>query len=284
MNQDHQAALEFHLDHVQILSESPAKLAQFYGAATQGTVKKLGDDLWCCKGPDRRMLVGSGQSNTLGFGAYVCADGVVLTALRDRIVQQGIEIQPASSPLFASREAFAVTDPDGNRIEFSTAETVPEIQSAPVLAGRLQHLVVASTNIDRLLPFYTEGLGFRPSDRVQDKARNATACFLRSDAEHHSFAVFGAAEKRLDHHSYEANSWNDLRDWADHLAAINVELAWGPGRHGPGDNLFLMFDDLDGNKIEVSAEIEIIENDRPAGLWEHNERTLNLWGRGLLRK
>ena len=140
------------------------------------------------------------------------------------------------------------------------------------------------TNIDGLLPFYTDGLGFRLSDRVQDKAQNATACFLRSGPEHHSFAVFAAAENRLDHHSYEANNWNDIKNWADHLAAMNVELAWGPGRHGPGNNLFLRFDDLDGNKIEVSAEIETIENNRPAGLWEHSERTLNLWGRGLLRK
>ncbi len=44
------------------------------------------------------------------------------------------------------------------------------------------------------------------------------------------------------------------------------------------------FDDVDGNKIEVSAEIEIIENNRLAGRWEHTERTLNLWGRGLLRQ
>ena len=30
----------------------------------------------------------------------------------------------------------------------------------------------------------------------------------------------------------------------------------GTGRHGPGNNLFLFFDDLDGNHIELSAEME----------------------------
>ena len=111
--------------------------------------------------------------------------------------------------------------------------------------------MVASSHIDGLLPFYSEQLGFLLSDRVEDRDRNATACFLRSDAEHHSFGIFAAPANRLDHHSYETDSWNDIRDWADHLASIDVELAWGPGRHGPGNNLFLMFDDPDGNKIEL---------------------------------
>jgi catechol 2,3-dioxygenase len=284
MRQDGEMTADFHLDHVQVLSQQPEELALFYAAATQGSLTGIGDDLWLCEGPARRVLVGKGPSNTLGLGGYACADEESLAAKRNHIARHGIEIQSAISPLFSGRDAFAVTDADGNRIEFSTVGDAPAGNQTPSLAGRLQHVVVASSDIDGLLPFYTDALGFHLSDRVQDEAENATACFLRSDTEHHSFAVFGAPKNRLDHHSYETNDWNGIRDWADHLAAMNVELAWGPGRHGPGNNLFLMFDDIDGNKIEVSAEIETIDDDRPAGLWEHSERTLNLWGRGLLRK
>jgi hypothetical protein len=47
--------------------------------------------------------------------------------------------------------------------------------------------------------------------------------------------------------------WTKIRDWADHFAARNIRLIWGPGRHGPGNNLFVFIADTDGNWIEVSA-------------------------------
>ena len=272
----------FHLDHLQILSPQPAALAEFYASATLGKSTQVDESVWFCEGPARRLLFSEGGPNALGFAGYVCADEPTLARLRDRVAEHGAQIHDSCSPLFADREAFAVVDSDGNRSEFSTEGTAASGSAA--LSGRLQHVVVASREIDPLLPLYTEGLGFEISDRVEDGNKEATACFLRSDPEHHSFGVFAASDSRLDHHSYETDNWDDIRDWADHLSGIHVELAWGPGRHGPGNNLFLMFDDPDGNKIEISAEIERIENGRPMGLWEHNERTLNLWGRGWLRK
>jgi catechol 2,3-dioxygenase len=57
---------------------------------------------------------------------------------------------------------------------------------------------------------------------------------------------------------------------------------WGPGRHGPGNNLFIFIEDPDGNWIEVSAELEII-HDRSLHEWPHEERTLNLWGTAIMR-
>jgi catechol 2,3-dioxygenase len=59
-------------------------------------------------------------------------------------------------------------------------------------------------------------------------------------------------------------------------------LMWGPGRHGPGNNLFIFIEDPDGNWIEVSAELEVV-HDRPAVDWPHERRTLNLWGPAILR-
>ena len=44
-----------------------------------------------------------------------------------------------------------------------------------------------------------------------------------------------------------------------------------------------MVKDPDGNPVELSAEIEEVEKDRQTGFWVHNERTLNSWGKGLLR-
>jgi hypothetical protein len=64
---------------------------------------------------------------------------------------------------------------------------------------------------------------------------------------------------------------------------MRVPVKWGPGRHGPGNNLFLFVHDPDGNWVELSAEIEVVAPDRPLGFWPHEERTLNSWGSAPLR-
>jgi catechol-2,3-dioxygenase len=150
------------------------------------------------------------------------------------------------------------------------------------LRGPLQHVTFASRNVVAVEGFYAGVLGFAVADRVRRASGELTTSFMRSNHEHHTVACFEAPHAGLDHHSYETGEWSGIRDWADRFAARGLQLMWGPGRHGPGNNLFIFITDPDGNWIEVSAELEVIR-DRPPGEWPHEERTLNLWGRGLMR-
>src|SRR5207253_5124373 len=121
----------------------------------------------------------------------------------------------------------------------------------------LQHMVLATDQVETVVRFFTDVVGMPVSDKaVQGDA--TTACWLRTDLEHHTLALFRAPERRLDHHSYEAGDWALIRDWADHFARQGLRLIWGPGRHGPGNNLFIMVEDPDGNRIEISAELETV--------------------------
>ena len=60
-------------------------------------------------------------------------------------------------------------------------------------------------------------------------------------------------------------------------------MFFGPGRHGPGNNLFFMVVDADRNRLEFSAELEITEASRAPGVWPQEEYTLNSWGRAWIR-
>ena len=75
-----------------------------------------------------------------------------------------------------------------------------------------------------------------------------------------------------DHHAYESEDWNLIPDWADHLASLDVKIAWDPGRHGPGNNLFFIINDTDGNWVELSAELEQLTYDRHVSIWPHGEK------------
>ena len=85
----------------------------------------------------------------------------------------------------------------------------------------------------------------------------------------------------LDHYSYDLAEWEDFKSWCDRLTDLGVDVVWGPGRHGPGNNLFVFFDDPAGNHIELSAEMEKFHDDRVEYVprrWRPVPASVNLWG------
>lgn len=273
------------LDHITRASDRPDALVAFYRDAIDMAATELADGLWLLQGPQRRLLVAGGERGAQPLSAFRLRSRDQLDALRAFIVARGIELLANPTPLFA--DGIAVRDPDGRIAAFGLTDPQFDAAGTPsALPGRLQHVVVATDRLDRLIAFYERGLGFVASDHVYEQGvgnGEVTATFLRSDPEHHSFAAFRAPAPRPDHHSYETTSWNDIRDWADHMGRQSIKLWWGPGRHGPGNNLFFMIEDSDGYKVELSAEIEVMPREMAPRSWKHEERTLNLWGQAWMR-
>lgn len=268
-----------YLHHLALESEAPEQLARFYEDAMDMPMQRLDDGSWLCCGPERHLIVTGGAGRHLRYAAFACRNSDALELLRSRAKQEKLDPQPAQAPLFAEG-AFSVIDPDGNPILFGVSRTPAPQRSG--LRGPLQHLTLATFDVGAIEGFYAGRLGFLVSDRVIDDKGDVATCFMRSTEEHHTLGCFRASRKGIDHHSYEAGEWTTIRDWADRFAARNIPLMWGPGRHGPGNNLFIFIEDPDGNWIEVSAELEVIR-DRPVKHWPHGEQTLNLWGRAILR-
>ncbi len=269
------------LDHLRRDSDTPEKLVAFYRDALGYGVRALGADLWLLAAPGRRILIGRGVRGGQDLSAFRVSDAVQLAALRAHCAAQELAVRPNATPLFA--DGFALADPDGRTLAFGLPDPqFSAVASGTALPGRLQHVVYATCDLPRLADFYVGKLGFRTSDDVM-QGNQVTATFWRSDAEHHSLAAFRAPAAGGDHHAYETTGWGDIKDWADHMAARHIKLWWGPGRHGPGNNLFFMIEDPDGYKIEISAELETMGPDFKARRWEHGERTLNLWGGAWMR-
>ena len=269
------------LHHIEIASRDPARLAAFYAKAMQMEAAPHGDARWLCRGPNRLMLFRKGDDKALGFSAFACRDADALQDLRRYIEGRGVELLPSPSPLFDAR-AFAVRDPEGNIVVFGAGEPDTTVHPRGPRNGPLQHVTVNTTQMAAMEDFYAGKLGFALSDRVRDDTGRVTTFFVRGNHEHHTIGVFLKDRAGLDHHSYEAGEWDTIRDWADHLATLRIPIAWGPGRHGPGNNLFIFIKDPDGNMIEISAEIEIIR-DRPVVEWKHEPYTLNMWGPAIMR-
>lgn len=267
------------LHHLRYDSGDPAAMARFHGQGFGMAAREIGEGLTLLDGGERRLLIGRGEPG-LPFSAFAFETGARLDDYRGWVQGKGLNIAPSPTPLFGDG-AFALHDPDGRQIVFGVPT---DKRSEPdKLPGRLQHVVVATARLEDMVAFYAEALGFYISDWVREEDGTPTACFLRSDEEHHSLAVFRADAARPDHHAFEVPAWNDIRDWADHMGDLRVPLWWGPGRHGVGNNLFFMVEDPDGNKAEISSELELVPADTAPRDWPHGERALNLWGAAWMR-
>lgn len=284
------------LDHIRLDSLDPGPLAAFYRDALAMADSPLADGSRLLQARDRRLIIGAGSVGMAGGGgqqqpysAFRLSNETRLQSYREHLTAQGANLMPSPTPLF-SEGAFAMADPDGRQIVFGLPD--PKHRSADAgpaghPLGRLQHVVVATADFAPMVAFYENTLGFVPTDHVirddEDGGQTLTAIFYRSTPEHHSFAMFLSDVARPDHHAYEVSCWNDIRDWADHMADLHIKLWWGPGRHGPGNNLFFMVEDPNGYKVEISAELENMADGAPTRKWPHTERSLNLWGPSWMR-
>jgi catechol 2,3-dioxygenase-like lactoylglutathione lyase family enzyme len=266
------------LSHVSLAVEDPPAAAAYYartlGLAVSGTLAdgtiRLG---WGQGFHALELTAGHGLAH---FGLEL-SDEAGLAALESRLQAHGV---PAAREELAGDHppVLAFRDPDGHRVEAHgpvdrSGEHAADPGRRPV---RIHHVTLASSAIAEQVAFYEQVLGFRVSDRMGE-----AFVWLRCNQEHHTVAVVEADQAELDHYAYEIDSWASLKTWCDELAARDVPLQWGPGRHGPGNNVFVMFDDLDGNHVELSCEMERYWDDRAQYAprhWAPEAKTVNLWG------
>lgn len=271
---------DIYLHHLAIESKHPENLANFYSEVMEMKLKKISFNEFLCEGPFRKMIITNGTNKTLSYAGMVCRSDANLDKFKEFLYYQKVELKEFSSTLY-KKGSFSVVDPDQNMICFGILNNEEKLHSKGI-QGPLQHLTFASQDVEAFQNFYNKRLGFQVTDRVLASNGNLATCFTTSNHEHHTIACFKSDRKGMDHHSYEAGEWSYIKDWCDHFASKNIQLMWGPGRHGPGNNLFIFIEDIDENWIEVSAELETVHG-RPVKNWPQTERTLNLWGKAIMR-
>lgn len=206
-----------------------------------------------------------------------------LRALEKRLRDAGHDVRALEESFVdeavGDAEGLVSTDPDGNTVHFHGPVRRPGEHAADT--GRrpikYQHVTLETDDVARMAEFYTGIAGFRISDQLADGG----FVWLRSNGDHHTLAIVHAGQRGLDHYSYDLAEWEDFKAWCDRLTDEGIDVAWGPGRHGPGNNLFVFFDDPAGNHVELSAEMEKFHDDRVAYAprrWDPVPRSVNLWG------
>ncbi|MCY3554013.1 MAG: VOC family protein [Gemmatimonadetes bacterium] len=140
---------------------------------------------------------------------------------------------------------------------------------------RLCHVGLNTARFDQIVAFYTDVLGFRVSDWIEDRM-----VFLRSGRRHHAIVFTRADHASVNHVAYGMSGVDAVMRRISNLRALGREPDWGPGRHGPGNNIFCYYTDPAGYVIECSSDLVYIEDEvthEPA-VWRRGPETLDYWG------
>jgi hypothetical protein len=83
----------------------------------------------------------------------------------------------------------------------------------------------------------------------------------------------------MEHFSYLVDSIADLELAVRLLQERGVEIVRGIGKHGPGENCFLVFKDPDGNNVELYCDMRQITPSQPytPSVWERNIESFDQW-------
>ena len=148
-------------------------------------------------------------------------------------------------------------------------------RDAPVRPRRLSHVVLGSPDVDATHRFFTEGLGFKVSDRI-----SGVGAFLRCSTDHHNLLVQGAPVPFLHHTAWMVDDVDEVgRGGSRMVAADPARHVWGLGRHHIGSNFFWYLRDPAGNFAEYASDLDVIVDDE---LWKPEDiadlRGLMSWG------
>lgn len=206
------------------------------------------------------------------------ADEADLDALAERAGAAGLAVEFDREQHAGIGRSLWIDVPDGPT--FEVCANVTAVSAAPypafgVRPKKLGHITLASADTVALEQVLTDVLGLRVSDRIP-----GVLAWLRCNVDHHGIGVVTAETSGVNHYAFELEGWSSFEAMADHIVQHDVRLIWGPGRHGPGDNLFTYYEDADGSMIECFSDILKVEDERtyrPKD-WPNDPTSLNQWG------
>jgi catechol 2,3-dioxygenase len=144
---------------------------------------------------------------------------------------------------------MSIRTPDGGVLRFVHGD----IQHIPLPSAnrplRLAHVNLNSRDVDGSAAFYQRALGFRLTDRSKAMA------FVRCNDDHHAVVIADAVVNGLNHVAFLMPNLEAVMRGSGHMIDAGFPIAWGVGRHGPGDNVFAYFIDPLGVVIEYTAEV-----------------------------
>ena len=172
--------------------------------------------------------------------------------------------------------AVIIADPDGRVFQLVFGDVLHTDTSVqPNLPIRLAHAVLNSHNVEATRAFMEQVLNFSLSDRTRIMA------FMRCNSDHHSIALGDTDNDALNHVAFVVADADAVMRGGGRMKDAGFGIEWGPGRHGPGNNVFNYFVGPFDIVIEYTSDVQQIDDSYAAGQpgdWTWPPGRVDQWG------
>src|SRR5450432_4627750 len=187
----------------------------------------------------QRIVIDRALPEGARFFGWEVADAADLDQLAARLEKYQVKVTAEPRALADARRVgglISFNDPAGNRLEafygaevddtpFSPGRSISGFRTGPLGLG---HAVLTVENIDAVMPFYVDLLGFSLSDYITKPFR---AYFFHINARHHSLALIETGNNGMHHLMVELFSLDDVGQCYDVALSQKECVSVTLGRH-----------------------------------------------------
>ena len=200
-----------------------------------------GNSLLAFRMDDRkqRIVIDRAMGEGTRFFGWEVADAAALDQLAARLEAAGVDGHGRAADAGRRRRVrslISFRDPGGNRLEafygaeidatpFSPGRSISGFRTGPLGLG---HAVLTVENIDPMMAFYVDVLGFGLSDYIEKPFR---AYFFHVNARHHSLALIETGKNGMHHLMVELFSLDDVGQSYDVALTQPDRVGVTLGRH-----------------------------------------------------
>jgi len=199
-----------------------------------------------------------------------------LREIAGAVAARGLVAMPVESRDPGEGHGLIVELAEGELLRFlvdaGEVDPIPDRHDMPV---KLTHCVFNAADAEATGHLVEEVLGFRVSDRTR------AMVFVRCNDSHHSTAFARAGFASLNHIAFEMEDLDAVMRGIGRMRDHGFAPAWGPGRHGPGNNVYAYFIAPFGPVIEFSTAVNKVGDDYPVGApddWTWPPNRIDQWG------
>jgi 2,3-dihydroxybiphenyl 1,2-dioxygenase len=232
----------------------------------------------------QRVVVTEDGGDGIAFFGWEVADAAALDTIAARLEQAGVSVTHATRALADQRrvaDLIAFNDPVGNRLEivhgaetttdpFKPGRSISGFRTGPLGMG---HAVLHVVNINDVIPFYRDVLGFRLSDYM---TRPFNAYFFHANPRHHSVAFIETGRSATHHLMVELFNLDDVGQCYDLALGEEGRIGVTLGRHINDEVTSFYANTPSGFMMEYGWGGRVIDVDN----WQPEEVTWgpSMWG------
>jgi catechol 2,3-dioxygenase-like lactoylglutathione lyase family enzyme len=207
---------------------------------------------------EETVILQRGGTARLTHMAFQVGPDTDFAQARKDLAAKGIACEERTDVTQRLRRALSLQDPCGTQLDLFTDTRPHETVERPrgVVPLKLGHVAFKVADPKALVDFYTTVLGFRVSDWMGDYF-----AFLRCGPDHHTINFVQGKNSGLHHFAFELKDWGHVQSACELLGQKDIQIIWGPGRHGIGHNIFVYHRDPDDHIVEFYIEMDQMKDE-----------------------